>query len=189
MSWWVASEAEAVSALRGVGATFVPELTQAATHPTRGPCVRRFGVVLLLPPDGPIRAAVDALLVHPSNRWLRASLDEGRLRHVPVSRRLAQELAATLPPPVHLPWTFQPLNADLAGPLEDWAERVRPSFGTYFVQHVEWADDEVVPRRVFSLPVLGSAEGTLHDAPLVEALDPGVGLLLEVDAAGPAAGG
>jgi hypothetical protein len=180
-SFLVDGEADAWAALRAVGAAPIPELTLTSVLPEVGPVVRRFGVVWTLPGGGPVRVALDAVSGHPTNLGTWGRVVAGKVRHVPGSRWVAEELA-TSALPVHLPWALRPLSMDLAGVLEEWAELSRPSFGAWFSQNVEVDDDEIVLRRVFSLPVRGSAEGTLHDPAVREALDPDVGLLLEVDA-------
>jgi hypothetical protein len=179
----VGDEPAAVAALEAVGATWIPALTLAGQAAELGPFVRRFGVVWQLPAAGPVRATLEPLLRHPANASLAAALREGRARHVAGSRRVAEDLAARLPAPVHLPWALRPLNMDFAGVVEDWADGAHPPFGTFFSQNIELDDDGVTLRRVFSLPVRGSAEGTMHDPPYAETLDADVGLLLEVDAA------
>ena len=179
-SMLVGGEAEASAALAAVGATPVRELTLTLSLPELGVVVRRFGVVRQLPPAGPVRQAVLAVLEHPSNAALRGSIHAGGA--LPVSRGLVEALAGTLARPVHLPWALRPLNVDLAGAMEDWADRARPTFKMFFSQHVDVDEDGVALRRVFSLPVRGSFEGTLHDPLSTEALDPDVGLVLEVDA-------
>jgi hypothetical protein len=177
-SFVVAGEVEAAAALAAVGATYVPALDLEARAPTWGRVVRRFGVVWGLPERGPVRDIFLELSGHPVNTWYR----DGRLLHLPGSRRLVQELAARLPAPVHLPWAFLPLNVDFAGVVEDWADGVRPSFSQFFSQNVDWEDGDPALRRVFSLPVRGSGEGTLHEPAAAEALEADVGIVLEVDA-------
>jgi hypothetical protein len=80
---------------------------------------------------------------------------------------------------VHLPFTFRPLSSDLAAKLERVADRRGMRFRAFFNQGVQFDGDDVVFRRMFSLPVRGTDQGTEHDPYVDSVLDEELGVVVE----------
>ncbi|MEQ1564780.1 MAG: hypothetical protein ABMA64_03995 [Myxococcota bacterium] len=157
----------------------MPELEIRSTLPGHGPIDRLFGVLSTVE-DGPVGDLLRPLLALPENRSIASRLADGALGHVPINRWIAQQLSeALLTVGLHLPFTFRPLNSDLAALLERKADLRAIGFRAYFNQGVLFEGGEIVLRRVFSLPVRGSAQGTEHDPYVDSVLDEDLGVVVE----------
>jgi hypothetical protein len=169
----------AEAALRAAGADPDPALALTGTLGAYGPVDRVIGLVTRLPDRGPVRDRIGPLLELPANRAVAARLERGELHHLPANRWVAVQLAFELVAErVHLPFTFRPLNADLAQRIEKLYGG-RSKLRAYFNHGVQFEGDEVVARRVFSLPVRGSSQDTERDPYVDTVLDDELGLVVE----------
>jgi hypothetical protein len=184
------SVSSARAALESVGCDVVGELQLEVDAGPLGKLVRVFGVVgnvverrSLLRHDILYRR-VSHLLESVDNERVAERLDSGRLKFLPMNKRTATKLSYDVHElGLHLPWAFRPMNFDLGVKLEAHAKARPFPFKVYYSRGIDISADgsEVTLKRVFSLPVLGSAHGTFQEPIYDEMLDEDVGLILEAN--------
>lgn len=188
---------EAVSALEAVGARYDPRLDLTVHHPLGVTLQRRFGVLgnvlddRML--DHPVVRAVQRALTSSVNQEVVEELRRRRLSFTPVNKRLVQELLLTLHEArVHLPWSFWPMNYDLAARMSEVFESGDGfPFEVFYSQFVELYPGRgegfglAKTGRTFSLPISMSAHGTWQETAF-GALDIDVGLVVEANVLGEA---
>jgi len=182
------NRAAAEAALRAVGGVVLPELSLEVDVPGVGTLERYFaflgntvGQVGLVDPR--LHQRLAALLDSPDNERVLRKLQAGRLGFMPVNKRSARKLVADLHAvKLHLPWAFRPMNFDFGARLEELSERRPVAFSVFYSQGIDiGADGTIEVKRVFSLPVQGSAHGTFQEPIFDEMLDEDVGLFIEAN--------
>jgi hypothetical protein len=183
-----ATTADALGALRAVGARHAPALDLEVEHPDLGLVRRHFGVIGNLlqdrPEDPVIARRWSPLVTAPDNETVLGRLARGLLEHAPMNKQTIVSLLPELHDRgLHLPFAFRPMNADLAARLRV-ADAARPfGFHAYYSQAFKLAPDgaALLPGRVFSQPVRGAGAGTFQEPISHDLLDEDVGLILEAD--------
>ncbi len=180
--------AAAEAALRAVGGVVLPELALEVDVPGVGTLERHFaylgntvGQVGLVDPR--LHKRLATLLESPDNEQVLRKLQSGRLGFMPVNKRSACKLNDDLHAvKLHLPWAFRPMNFDFGARLEELSEQRPVAFSVFYSQGIAvGADGTIEVKRVFSLPVQGSAHGTFQEPIFDEMLDEDVGLFFEAN--------
>lgn len=181
------SAAEAKRALRAVGGVLLPSLTLEVDVPGVGTLERHFAflgntVGMTGLPDPKLHERMATLLESPDNERVQRKLQAGKLQYMPLNKRAARKLAPDLiEVGLHLPWAFRPMNFDFGARLEELADQPPVPFQVFYSQGIDIADGAVEVKRVFSLPVKGSAHGTFQEPIFDELLDEDVGLFMEAN--------
>jgi hypothetical protein len=178
----------AESALRAVGGVVLPELALEVDVPGVGTLERHFAYLgNTIGQAGlsnrRLHDRMAALLESPDNERVLRKLQAGRLGYMPANKRAARKLVPDLHAlHLHLPWAFRPMNFDFGARLEELSERRPVAFTVFYIQGIDIsADGTVEVKRVFSLPVQGSAHGTFQEPIFDEMLDEDVGLFIEAN--------
>ncbi len=182
------SRAAAESALRSVGGVVVPELSLEVDVPGVGKLERHFAylgntVGQTGIPDDRLHQRMTSLLDSPDNERVMRKLQAGRLHYMPLNKRAARKLVDDLHAVgLHLPWAFRPMNFDFGARLEELSDTRPLPFDVFYSQGIDIAGDGAIDvKRVFSLPVKGSAHGTFQEPIFDEMLDEDVGLFMEAN--------
>jgi hypothetical protein len=184
------SRQAAISRLAQAGFRHDPRLNLEVLHPVLGRVRRIFGTL------GNVYAAreraeqpdlVERLVEkveEPANHAVRERLLAGEMAHTPVTKRLVMELLPEIRKAgLHLPWDFRPMNYDLAARLHELHEATPLPFLVFYSRSVRVLSEASVELgRVFSLPVVGTPQGTWESGRR-DLLDADVGLILEVNVA------
>lgn len=184
-----ASAAEAVQALRSVGADPEPRFDLTFDHPGFGRIRRVYGILGNVIEKRDLisnRVILDRLIPlvkDDDNRKILERLERGTMSYTPVNKRALLKIGEELlPHKVHLPWTWRPMNFDFAA-LANKVHRESPlPFLVFYSQQVMFNGDRANTSRIFSLPVEGHAQGTWAEPIYDELLDPDVGLIVEANA-------
>lgn len=182
-----ANEAAAQAALIAVGGVVVPELSLTVDVPGVGALRRHFaylGNVVATPHlrEPIVRRRIMSLLDSPDNERVLNKLESNRLDYMPLNKRAASKLASDLHRVgLHLPWAFRPMNFDFGARLEEFSDSQPLRFHVFYSQGIDIDAAQVVVKRVFSLPVKGSAHGTFQEPIFDEMLDEDVGLFMEAN--------
>jgi len=182
--------AAAVRALVAVGGVPVPDLSLQVQHPGLGTVHREFAYLgnLMAPgasvEDRSLLKRLSNMLESPDNERVLRKLEAGRIDYMPLNKRTVRKLVPELHEAgVHLPWAFRPMNFDFGARLEERSESKPFRFKVFYSQGVDISADgaQATVKRVFSLPVQGSAHGTFQEPIFDEMLDEDVGLFLEAN--------
>jgi len=176
------------SALEAVGGEVIPELALSVEQPGIGTVHRQFAVVgnlvakrSLLVDDVLLRRLMP-MLESPDNERALRKLEEGKLTYMPLNKRTVRKLVSVLHDAgVHLPWAFRPMNFDFGSKLEEYSEARPLPFKVFYSQGIDVGDEVATVKRVFSLPVQGSAHGTFQEPIFDEMLDEDVGMFIEAN--------
>lgn len=185
------SEEAAIAALEAIGAAHEPRFTMRVEVSEIGQVVRHFGVLKNVLADDsvdPALAEVLRPLVLRSGGDLVDRMRAGDIPYTPVTERFVHRVVARLHErAVHLPWSFQPMNLDLALRVSHVHRTGRLPFRIFYNQAIRIRTTNLVRRGcvelagLFYLPVDGSAGGTWRP-PAAGRIDPLVALVVEADA-------
>lgn len=185
-----ADQASARRALENVGGVVVPELSLTVSHPVVGTVRREFAYLGNLVanrsylPDDTLLRRLSTMLDSPDNERVLRKLEADKIQFMPLNKRTVRKLVDSLHDArVHLPWAFRPMNFDFGARLEERSESQPFRFKVFYSQGVDFSADgtEATVKRVFSLPVQGSAHGTFQEPIFDEMLDEDVGMFMEAN--------
>ncbi len=186
----------ALAALESVGGVLQRRLDGAVMHEQIG-AVRRyfalFGNVFSESCTAPVEILepIQSILRERDNEEIRERLERGELQYTPMNKRMIRSLAGAFQSSrVHIPWTFTPMNYDLAARIEKVHRHFPYPFTTFYSRTAIFYpskrslhDGLVEPGRLFSLVVQGQLQGTWHQPIHDGMLDPDVALLIEANTA------
>ncbi len=181
--------ARAHDALKALGSQVIDDFELQVRHPVLGMVLRCFGMVpnvlvAAAPRDPLLYEQLQAMIQLPENADIRRRLTDDPVTYTPLNKRTVRRLTPLLHRSrVHLPWAFRPMNFDFGAVIEDAAQSGRVTFQAFYSRAIDVAPDgrTVTLKRVFSLPVRGSAHGTWQEPIFDEMLDADVGMFLEAN--------
>lgn len=183
-----ASRADAISALRRVGAAHDPRLDLKAEVQGIGAIHRIYGIFgNVVELEGQVE---DPVVVHRllpmvkdiDNERMYGKLQSGRMAYTPVNKRVVRRLGIELlEAGLHLPWTWRPMNFDFAALISDTHRKSPLPFLVFYSEQANIIGGAVSTSRVFSLPIEGLAQGTWAEPIQDDLLDPDIGLVIEAN--------
>jgi len=181
--------ADAVRMFDALGARYDARLDMMADHPEVGEVRRYFGIVgnvLKVRPANPVLTdRVLRLLGDPDNERVRVKMEAGWMDYSPSNKRLLERVAPLLHElGVHLPWSYNAMNIDLADKMQD-VEGTPIPFDVFYGRFASFAwrqaGGEVDLGRLFSTVIDSASESTwlepIHD----DFLDEDVGIVIEAN--------
>ena len=182
------SRADAIAALRRVGAAHDARLALKSDVPGIGPIQRIYGIFgNVTELDGQVAdpVVVNGLLPmvkEIDKERMYGKLQSGRMAYTPVNKRVVRRLAIELlESGLHLPWTWRPMNFDFAATISDAHRKSPLPFLVFYSEQANITGGTVSTSRVFSLPIEGLAQGTWAEPIQDELLDPDIGLVSEAN--------
>ncbi len=188
------SKQAATTALEGMGGVVQPRLEISVMHEEIGGIYRHFAVLgnifspsCTAPPE--IREPIEEILLEPDNEDVRAELELGTRQYTPMNKRMIGSLIAAFQSSrVHVPWSWKPMNLDLASRVSKTHLKEPFGFAAYYSQVIKlYASKKslhkglVEPGRLFSLVVAGDVKGTWQQTLNDTILDPDVALIIEAN--------